>query len=300
MTCKGCTRRHFLKSGIAASCGLGFLQAGFPGYALSAALSPPEVRVNITARCLFCGLVATGENQASLPNPRKTDIRQMLNMNDDCSGTDQGIRAVMEGRADIGTAIRRLTDAEKAAGLAEIPLDTLAYSVIVNKKNPVDKLTSEQVLKIFAGRMQNWKEVGGNDAEILIFRQECGANYDGLLDRAMRKAGISGDMKRLSEAVMSVEITDNQLEKIAEQETAITFAPRTFFDATSKVLAVDGIFPTRKSEKDGSYAFCVPLMLVTRNQVPEHVRDFLAFVTGPQGRELMEKGIALDWLKQGF
>jgi len=296
--CKSCTRRQFLKIGAAAAGAAGFFQMSMiPGIHAD---NLPELKINITARCIFSGAVVTNETQKTFPNPYKRETNYIFTMNDDCSGVNQGVKAVLSGKADIGTLYRPLTAEEKAAGLVETRLDSLAYSVIVNKKNPVSELSAELVLKIFAGQIQNWKEVGGRDVDILIYRQKCGASYDYVIDQSIDAAGIKKNNARLNEAVMTVEITDNQFEKIAALDMAITMAPRFFYDDNSRALKINGVLPTRITEKNGEYPFIANVSLVSRKNLSEAAQKYLAFMSGPHGKELIEKGFALDWLRHGF
>ncbi|MGE0086538.1 MAG: substrate-binding domain-containing protein [Desulfococcaceae bacterium] len=298
MNCKFCTRRQFLKISAAAAASSGFFS--IPCAQGFSADNPQELRINITARCIFSSLVVTAEDQKTFPNPYRKDMNYVIAMNDDCSGVNKGIEAVLSGKADIGTVCRDLTAEEKSAGLAETRLDSLSYAVIVNKNNPVEELSLDQVLKIFAGQIRNWKEVGGKDKDILVYRQECGAGYDWLIDQAIEKAGIKKNQERLKEAVMSVEITDNQFEKIAALDMAITMVPCIFGDAQSRALKINGILPSEKNGKNTAYPFYAPVSLVSRKDSSPAVQEYLAFMTGPKGRDLLEKSMALDWLRQGF
>jgi len=298
MNCNFCTRRGFLKISAAAAASAGFFFT--PCGQIFSADNPDKLRINITARCIFSSLVVTAEEQKTFPNPYRKDTDFAIAMNDDCSGVNKGIEAVLSGKADIGTICRELTAEEKAAGIVETRLDSLDYSVIVNKNNPVEQLRPEEVLKIFAGQIHNWKEVGGKDRDILIYRQECGANYDQIIDQAIEKAGIQKNQARLKQAVMSVEITDNQLEKIAALDMAVTMAPCIFRDAQTRALKINGIPPLEKHGKNTAYPFSVPVSLVSRKDSSPAVQKYLAFMTGPKGRELVEKSMALDWLRQGF
>lgn len=295
---KLCTRRQFLQKSAVSAGALGLSQIVFVPGIFGA--QQQSVKVNVTARCIFSGVVVTNEDQKGLPNPYKENTNFEFIMNDNCSGINQGVIAVRSGKADLGTLLRHLTAEEKSAGLIETELDRIAYAVIVNKKNPVKELSMEQTLGIFAGRIQNWKEVGGKDVPILIYRQECGAGYDHIMNQALAKAGIRKNQKRLKEAVMSVEITDNQFEKIAAYDMAVTMAPRFFFDENSRHLKIEGILPSRTSEKDGTYPFLASMSLVSRKDLSGSAKKFLAFITGPHGKALIEKGLAMDWLKQGF
>lgn len=295
---KFCTRRQFLRTGAAAIGTAGISQICFTHNIFAA--QQPALKVNITARCIFNSVVVANEDQKSFPNPYKKETDYDFMMNDTCSGINQGIEAVRSGKADVGTLLRHISAEEKAAGLIEVELDRIAYAIIVNKKNPVKKLTMEQALNIFAGRIQNWREVGGKNQDVLIYRQECGANYNYIIDQALAKAGIKKDHGRLEEAVMNVKITDNQLEKIAAYDMAVTIVPRTFFDDNSRQLKIAGVLPSRTSEKDGSYPFLADMSLVARKNPSDAAKKFLSFMTGPHGRELIEKGLAIDWLKNGF
>lgn len=295
---KFCTRRQFLRTGVAAIGAAGIPQICFTHNIFAA--QQPVLNVNITARCIFNSVVVTNEDQKSFPNPYKKETDYDFMMNDNCSGVNQGIEAVRSGSADVGTLLRHISAEEKAAGLIETELDRIAYAVIVNKKNPVKELTMEQALNIFAGRIQNWREVGGKNMDIVIYKQECGANYDYVIDRALAKAGIKKNLGRLEEAVMNVKITDNQLEKIAIYDMSITIVPRIFFDGNSRQLKIAGVLPTRISEKNGSYPFLANISLVTRKNSSNPAKKFLSFMTGHHGRDLIEKGLAMDWLKNGF
>jgi phosphate transport system substrate-binding protein len=287
-----------LKTGALAAGALGISQFGTSARLLAAA--DPTVKMNITSRCLFSSLVALGENQPSLPNPYQSELPFNFSMNDDCSGIDAGVEAVLAGKADLGTVYRPLTSAEKARGLMETELDRIAYAVVVNKANPVNALTEEQVLNIFAGRIQNWKDVGGKDMGILIYRQKCGANFDCIIDQAITKAGIEKNHERLQEAVMTVEITDNQFEKISAHEMIITMAPRFFFTPDSKALKINGTPPTRAAEKNRNYPFLANVSVVTKINSSAAVQQFLSFLQGPHAGQMIEKGFALDWLQKGF
>ncbi|MCG8564375.1 MAG: substrate-binding domain-containing protein [Desulfobacterales bacterium] len=295
--CENCSRREFLNKtvtalGLAAASGLcvptGLLASG-----------KDSLGVDITGRCVFNSIVVTHENQEGLPNPYQNETPFAFTMNDDCSGLEHGIQSVRDGNVDIATLLRPLTENEKTE-LEEVPLDRMAYAVVVNKKNPVDDLTLEQVLKIFAGQITNWQEVGGPDMEILLYQQKCGASFEHQMEKLLAQAGIVKDRERLEDATLFVEVTDNQLEKIAEHEMAVAIVPRMFFDDNSRHLKVDGIRPSRASEKDKTYPLCAQLSLVTRKSPSAAARKFIAHVNGPHGREIMEKGYEMNWLANGF
>lgn len=91
------------------------------------------------------------------------------------TGSGSGITAVSEGRCDIGLSSRALKDEEKAKGLEGTVLAYDGIAIIVNPENPVSGLDLETVASIFTGEITNWKDVGGNDAEIVLIGREAGS-----------------------------------------------------------------------------------------------------------------------------
>ena len=91
------------------------------------------------------------------------------------TGSGSGITAVSEGRCDIGLSSRSLTDEEKAGGLKETILAIDGIAVVVNPDNPVTDLSTEDIAKIYTCEITNWKDFGGNDAEIVIIGREAGS-----------------------------------------------------------------------------------------------------------------------------
>jgi len=91
------------------------------------------------------------------------------------TGSGSGIQAVSEGRCDIGLASRSLKDDEKAGGLQETVLAYDGIAIIVSPENPVSDLSVEQIAKIYTGEITNWKDVGGNDADIVLIGREAGS-----------------------------------------------------------------------------------------------------------------------------
>ena len=101
--------------------------------------------------------------------------KEGINVTYNPTGSGSGIQAVSEGRCDIGLSSRALKDDEKASGLKETTLALDGIAIIVNPQNPVQDLTLEQIAKIYTGEITNWKDVGGEDAEIVRICREAGS-----------------------------------------------------------------------------------------------------------------------------
>ena len=91
------------------------------------------------------------------------------------TGSGSGIKAVQEGRCDIGLSSRELKAEEKEAGLSGTVLAYDGIAIIVHPENPVADLSVETIAKIYTGEITNWSVVGGNDAEIVLIGREAGS-----------------------------------------------------------------------------------------------------------------------------
>ncbi len=173
------------------------------------------------------------------------------------TGSGSGITAVAEGRCDIGLASRALKDDEKAQGLEETVLALDGIAVIVNPENPVKDLSIEQIARIYKGEITNWKDVGGNDAEIVLIGREAGS---GTRDGFESITGTEDACKYRQELTS----TGDVITTVAGNPNAIGYASLASVKDTVKALSVDGVAPSEATVSDGSYAVQRPFVLVTK------------------------------------
>ena len=174
------------------------------------------------------------------------------------TGSGSGIKAVIEGRCDIGLSSRALKDEEKAEGLVETVLAYDGIAMVVNPANPVSDLTVEQIAAISTGEITNWKEVGGNDAEIVLIGREAGS---GTRDGFESITGTAEACKYRQELTS----TGDVIATVASNPDAIGYASLAALKDTVKALSVSGVTPTEETVKDGSYVIQRPFVLVTKD-----------------------------------
>ena len=176
------------------------------------------------------------------------------------TGSGSGITAVSEGRCDIGLASRALKDDEKAAGLKETILALDGIAIIVNPENNVSDLTIEQIAKIYTGEITNWKDVGGDDAEIVLIGREAGSGTrDGF-------ESIT-DTKDSCKYRQELTSTGDVITTVAGNPNAIGYASLASVKESVKALSVNGVAPSEATVSDGSYAVQRPFVLVTKDGV---------------------------------
>ena len=174
------------------------------------------------------------------------------------TGSGSGIQAVSEGRCDIGLSSRALKDDEKASGLKETTLALDGIAIIVNPQNPVKDLTLEQIAKIYTGEITNWKDVGGNDAEIVLIGREAGS---GTRDGFESITGTTDACQYRQELTS----TGDVITTVSQNPDAIGYASLSAVKDTVKALTVGGVAPTEDTVKDGSYVIQRPFVLVTKD-----------------------------------
>ena len=172
------------------------------------------------------------------------------------TGSGSGITAVQEGTCDIGLSSRALKDEEKAAGLKETILAYDGIAIIVHPDNPVSDLTLEQIAKLYTGEITNWKDVGGNDAEVvLIGREAASGTRDGF-------ESITGT-KDACQYRQELTSTGDVITAVSQNPDAIGYASLASVKDTVKALNVGGVTPSEATVKDGSYLVQRPFVLVT-------------------------------------
>ena len=172
------------------------------------------------------------------------------------TGSGSGITAVQEGTCDIGLSSRALKDEEKAAGLKETILAYDGIAIIVHPDNPVSDLTLEQIAKLYTGEITNWKDVGGNDAEVvLIGREAASGTRDGF-------ESITGT-KDACQYRQELTSTGDVITAVSQNPDAIGYASLAAVKDSVKALNVNGVTPSEATVKDGSYTVQRPFVLVT-------------------------------------
>ena len=198
------------------------------------------------------------------------------------TGSGSGITAVSEGRCDIGLSSRALKDEEKSQGLVETTLALDGIAIIVNNENVVEDLTIEQIADIFTGKITNWKEVGGADAEIVLIGREAGSGT---------RDGFESITKTEEACKYRQELTStgDVITTVAGNPNAIGYASLAAVGDTVKSLKVGGVASTEDTVKDGSYVVQRPFVLVTKEgtELSPAAQKFFDFATSADASEMI-------------
>ena len=204
------------------------------------------------------------------------------------TGSGAGITAVSEGRCDIGLSSRALKDDEKSSGLKETVLAYDGIAIIVHPDNPVSDLTIEQIAQLYTGEVTNWKDVGGNDAEIVLIGREAGSGTrDGF-------ESITGT-KEKCQYRQELTSTGDVITAVSQNPDAIGYASLASIKDSVKALNVDGVTPSEATVKDGSYKVQRPFVLVTveGKALTPVAQAFFDYATSPDAAAIIAKAGAV-------
>ena len=198
------------------------------------------------------------------------------------TGSGSGITAVSEGRCDIGLSSRSLKDEEKKSGLKETTLALDGIAIIVNPQNKVEDLDIETIGKIYTGEIKNWKEVGGDDAEIVLIGREAGSGT---------RDGFESITKTEDKCKYGQELTStgDVITTVSQNPNAIGYASLAAVKDNVKALSVGKVKPTEETVKDGSYVVQRPFVLVTKEgkALSDTAQKFFDYVTSADASQII-------------
>ena len=204
------------------------------------------------------------------------------------TGSGSGIKAVLEGRCDIGLSSRALKDDEKAQGLTETVLAYDGIAIIVNPENTVEDLTVDQIASIYKGEVTNWSEVGGADGEIVLIGREAGSGTrDGF--ESITKTNDSCKYRQ------ELTSTGDVITTVANNPNAIGYASLASVKDTVKALKVGGVTPTEDTVKDGTYLIQRPSVFVTKTdtKLSDTAQKFFDYAMSSAAASIISKAGAV-------
>ncbi|HIH78060.1 MAG TPA: phosphate ABC transporter substrate-binding protein, partial [Halobacteria archaeon] len=203
---------------------------------------------------------------------------------------EYGLSLLNNGEADIATVSRDLTTYEiEQYCILRYPslyVTTIARDgvlVVVNPKNNIDNLTSSQIRDIYTGRIRNWKDVGGEDREIVLLGRVSSSGTRQTFESLLNIDKVRDDMVSLS-------ANSSVLLGVSEDENAIGYIGHGYLDPSrAKALSVDDIEGNIENISKGVYPLVRNLNLVTRGAPNSEIKDFIDFIFSKDGENIIKE-----------
>lgn len=210
-------------------------------------------------------------------------------------GSGVGISALIEGTTDIAQSSRKIKfderqkmqQAGKTAKEVIVAWDALA--VVVNPANGVSKLTREQLEGIFTGKLKNWKEVGGEDMNIVPYSRETSSGtYEFFKASVLRN-------KNYMNGIMSMPATGSIIQSVGQTRGAIGYVGLAYVNDKVKALQISYdqgktyVAPSVENAKNKTYPVVRPLYYYYEAKSEAAVRPFIDFVLSPTGQKIVSE-----------
>ncbi|MDF1825122.1 MAG: phosphate ABC transporter substrate-binding protein [Verrucomicrobiales bacterium] len=203
-------------------------------------------------------------------------------------GSSRGIADAASGVADIGMSSRALKDSEKGEVVSyRLAMDGVA--LVVHADNPVKSLSDEQIVGIYTGAIENWKEVGGREAPINCINRAEGRSelelfqgFFGIAPAAFQPDMIAGENQHGLKTVASDENAIIYLSIGASEYEVLNGTP-------IKLLPMRGVEASAEMVAAGTFPLSRPLILIVSSESSAPVKRFIDYVLSSEVHDLIRQ-----------
>lgn len=204
-------------------------------------------------------------------------------------GSGEGIKALIDKSTDIATSSREIKESEialaKSKGVkptaAVVAIDAIVP--IVNPKNRVRDLTIDQLSQIYQGKITNWKEVGGDDLQIVVIsRDSSSGTFESWNELVLNRAKVTprAQLQASNGAIVQT---------VSKNRYALGYIGLGYLDKTVKALTVGGVPASATTAIAKTYPISRPLYMYTNGEPKGETARFLAFVLGSEGQKIVAR-----------
>ena len=268
------SRRQFLglAGGLAAVAGLGLTGCGGSesGSAGSSASSSISGEITYDGASSFQALVEAAGEKFMDENPD-------VSISGSGNGSGTGLTSVASGTVTIGNSdvfAETKLDESQAKNLVDHEVAVVGMGPVVSKNVKVDDLTLEQLKGIFSGQITNWKEVGGEDATIVVLNRKAGSGT-----RATFEAAVFGSEANEFKGDAELDKSGDVQTQLASTDNAISYLDFSHFDDSKfNAIKVEGVEPKSKNVCDDSFKIWATEHMYCAKDADDATRAFLKFM----------------------
>lgn len=238
-------------------------------------------------------------SDTTLPISQKIAEQYMKDNSDETiivtgGGSGVGISSLMSGTTDIAQSSRKIKfdEVEKikdsGKSIEEVIIAYDAMAIVVHPENKVSALTREQLEGIFTGKIQNWKELGGDDLKIIPYSRETSSGtYE------FFKESVLMDRNYVN-GIMSMPATGAIVQSVNQTLGAIGYVGLAYLNKEVKAIHVsyDGenfVEPTIENAKNNTYPIVRPLYFYHEKDTNDNLERFIQYTLSPTGQKLIEE-----------
>ncbi len=213
------------------------------------------------------------------------------------SKTHQAYEALVNRQVDLILVVNPSEDELALARNAGVNYDidkvvNEGFVFFLNKSNPVDSLTVEQIQDIYSGKINNWKEVGGLDEPIVAYQRprnsgsQTGMEGIVMQGKEMAQAPTEQIAQGMADIIDAVSAYENS--KSAIGYSYYYYANTMYLSDDIKLLKVNGVEPNNETIKSGEYPFLTEYVAVTLEGQNTRAEELKAHMLSPRGQQVAE------------
>ena len=171
------------------------------------------------------------------------------------------------------------------------PIALDGFVFITHRDNPIDSLTVEQIQGIYSGKITNWKEIGGEDTEIIPYQREANSGSQ----TAMEQMVMSGEELMKPKIGYTISTMGGLIEKVGEYQnstksigyTYLYYINNLYRSEDIKVLKIDGIYPDNENLLSGSYPFTAAYYEVKTDKTAPEAAALYDYLLTEEGQRIV-------------
>jgi phosphate transport system substrate-binding protein len=246
--------------------------------------SVPASTPTATAASKLSGKIVINGSSALLPLTLQAanefkKLNPKVKISASAAGSITGPQAVRKGIANIGAvdwdASKDVPGFKKFDGQVAHKVAVIPFAAVVNKNVTATKLTTKDLQGIFSGKIKNWKEVGGKDAQIIVVNRTFGSGtrvnfQDKALDGTdfMTKGDNYKEVKTSGDMKSTIETTPN----------AIGYMDLAYVTDKMTAVTINDVEPTEANVINGKYKVWGYGYYMTKGEPTGATKEFIKYV----------------------
>ena len=210
-------------------------------------------------------------------------------------GSGVGIASLINKTADIAMASRNIKSSEVEAlkkegiNVEEVVLGYDGITVIINHGNHIKNLDKKTLAGIFAGEITNWKELGGDDAKIVVLSRDSSSGTHAYFKEEILRGGDSKSVVEYGQDTLYMPSNQAILQEVAKSKYAIGYIGMGYMNDTVDSLAVDGVKPTFETVADKTYPIAREVFWYVDSARDGVTKEVVDFAVSDKGQEIVKE-----------
>lgn len=210
-------------------------------------------------------------------------------------GSGVGIASLINKTADIAMASRNIKSSEVEAlkkegiNVEEVVLGYDGITVIINHGNHIKNLDKKTLAGVFAGEITNWKELGGDDAKIVVLSRDSSSGTHAYFKEEILRGGDKKSVVEYGQDTLYMPSNQAILQEVAKSKYAIGYIGMGYMNDTVDSLAIDGVKPTFETVADKTYPIAREVFWYVDSARDGVTKEVVDFAVSSKGQEIVKE-----------